>query len=149
MSYRPYYYIISEAQAAGATSLNTSLINGSASAVSALNPVTMNTNGDFQPIDVSSDDSLKIVGVLLATTMPSAAGSIVCNGKIENVSVGLNFGDYVYVSKAGGITNNLPEEGLFGFVAGDWVIRLGVIAKNQLNPTLKDFLVSIQIIGKL
>ena len=57
--------------------------------------------------------------------------------------------DVLYVSKTGGVTNVKPSIGVDGFTAGDVIIRLGVVSKNRDNPSNKDLIVNVAIIGVL
>jgi hypothetical protein len=74
---------------------------------------------------------------------------IVSGGTIDNITTLINVGETVYLSTSGGLTNLKPSIGVNGFVSGDWVVRLGVIAQNKTNPLLKDIIVNIQFIGVL
>ena len=102
-------------------------------------------------IDVSSEaDCLNATGVLQNTTLNNTVGNVTRFGKIENVNaLGFNFRDTVWVSKTGTLTNIPPSIGVNGFQVGDFVIRVGQISKNQTNPTNKDLLVFVSLIGQL
>lgn len=92
---------------------------------------------------------LSVAGLTTATIPNLSSGPVSLAGKVPNVSVSFAHGDYLYVSKTGGLTNIGPEIGVDGFVAGDTVIRVGVICRNTANPLQKDILVKIQVVGKL
>jgi len=34
-------------------------------------------------------------------------------------------------------------------VSGDWIVRVGVVVKNESNPLLKDLLVNVQVVGSI
>jgi len=152
MTYKPYDLIIAEASSAaseGATTVQ--LTNNTGTILNLLNPVTLDSAGDMKLINVSIEaDALSTVGVLKETTLNTLKGKVVRIGKIENVnSLGFALRDAIYVSKTGGLTNTPPTTGVNGFVSGDFVIRLGKIAKNQTNTLQKDFLIEVTIIGQL
>lgn len=101
-------------------------------------------------IDVSLESDVDaIAGITKSSVEDSGQTEIVTGGTIENISTTFNVGDPVYVSKTGGLTNQKPSIGTAGFTANDFIIRVGVIAKNNDNPLLKDLVVSIQIMGQL
>lgn len=148
MSYRPYNLIIAAASASS-TGVSYSLINASGSPMAAYLPVTLDSSGDIKPIDVSVEsDALRIIGITIQSILNATAGSVMNLGRIENVT-GFNLGDVLYVSKTGGLTTTLPEIGVGGFVASDFVIKIAKISKNQTNPSNKDMIVQIQLIGQL
>ena len=149
MTYRPYSAIIAEAQAAN-SNLVTQIRNQSGSSIDALTPVSIDDDGYLTTIDVSDDNTvLSIAGVTQVSIANNATGNVSLAGRIENVSVPFAHGDYVYVSKTGGLTNQQPEIGVDGFLEGDAVIRVGVIVRNTNTPLNKDLLVRIQLVGKL
>jgi hypothetical protein len=153
MSYRPYAAIIQEAvsqAAAGSTGIKFEIQNDSGSSIAALQPVASDANGRAIGIDPSIElQSLKIVGLAESAIPDGGYGNVISHGKILNVTTALNFGDYVYLSKTGGTTGILPEEGQDGFVSGDFVIRLGVIVRNRQIPSQKDLVINIEIVGQL
>lgn len=150
MSYRPYQSIIDAATSASSGSQRISVRNESGATISYLQPVSIDSNGTLKSVDVSSEsDSIKSVGLAMANIPNMSDGDILISGRFENISTSINFGDYVYISKSGGLTESLPTEGVNGFVAGDYVVRVGVIARNATNPSQKDLLVSIMLVGQL
>jgi hypothetical protein len=149
MTYRPYSAIIAEAQASN-SNLVAQMKNQSGSTIAALMPVSVDNNGYIVPIDVSDEDTIfSVVGVTQASIANNALGSVLLAGRIENISISFAHGDNVYVSKTGDLTNQTPQIGINGFVAGDAIIRVGVIARNTNTPSNKDLLVKIQLVGKL
>jgi len=146
MTYRPYSSILN---AITSYSTKSRLSNDSGLTVLQFMPVKLTTSGGIAGIDVSIDiDILGIVGISEEMIPTGSEGYIVTQGKIENVG-SFDFGDYVYISKTGGLTNELPSEGVAGFVSGDWVVKVGVIGKNENNPLVKDLFIGIQIVGQL
>ena len=149
MTYRPFTDIINAA-AASSSSTKTLLVNNSGTTLPALTPVRLNSTGQLDFVDVSSDASvLSIVVITESAVVDWSEGYVITTGKIANITTGFNFGDYIYVSKTGTLTNTYPIVGVSGFIAGDFVIRIGVIAKNDTNPLQKDLFVSLNIIGQL
>jgi len=113
-------------------------------------PVRINTSGYLDFIDVSiENDIAAISGIVLNDIANGSSGSIANSGKVDNITTTANFGDLMFVSKTGGLTNVRPDIGIGGFLAEDWVIMAGVVAKNELNPTIKDLIISIDIQGRL
>jgi hypothetical protein len=146
MTYRPYFQIIAAVDPA---TVKSTLQNNSGLTVLKHTPVKLNTNGELSLIDVSIDDDiLNLVGISNEMILTGNAGEVVTQGKVKNIT-SFSFGDYIYVSKTGGLTNVLPSEGVSGFVSGDWVVKVGTIGKNQDDPLLKDLFINIQIIGQL
>jgi len=126
------------------------LENQTGSTINKLKPIRVNSLGYMEDIDVSIEaEALACVGVLAANTVNAAQGSVVVSGVLKDITTTADYGEPVYVSKTGDITNVKPDIGVGGFVAGDWVIRLGVISRNTSNPTLKDLIVNVAIIGQL
>ena len=125
--------------------------NNTGSAIAKAVPIKVDAAGNIAPINPSLEgDVLALAGLTKELVFHGNIGDIVTSGTIENVSItGASFGDSVYVSKTGGLTINKPSIGAYGFVAGDWVIKVGVLAKNATNPALYDLIVNIHIFGQL
>lgn len=112
-------------------------------------PVRVTPTG-FNLINVSDENEVHAVaGVLLSNTINGANGEVVSGGLVDNISISATIGDIMYIAKDGGLTNIKPSIGTNGFVSGDWVVRVGVIAKNIDNPLAKDLIVNIDIVGEL
>lgn len=149
MSYTPLNAIIS-AVSLNMTSTQTSLVNNSGSAIAALTPVRVNATGNMELIDVSDESSaLTVVGITTQSVSNNVSGTIVTQGRIADISTAFAVGDYVYVSKTGDLTNILPEAGSNGFIVGDYIIRIGVVAKNEADSNKKDMFIGMSIIGQL
>ena len=143
MSYRPY----SELRAAG---IEDTKVNNTGVEIQKATPVRINSSGDLDFINVSVEaESLSVAGVSGANIADGSPGSFVTTGKITNISTSAAFGDIVYISKSGGLTNTKPSIGVGGFVPGDFVIAIGVISKNDSNPLNKDLVINIDIVGQL
>lgn len=150
MTYRPYNNILQEAAQAGVESQKIELTNNSGSAITNLQPVSVDASGDIKGTDVSiENDAIKFLGIASENISNGQSGYVVISGRITNISTSLSVGSYVYVSKTGGLTDILPSEGFHGFLAGDYVLRVGVIARNQDNPANKDIVLSPALIGQL
>ena len=148
MTYNPNF--------AGATSNATSttvgdvLENQSGATINRVTPVRVDNNGEIKTIDVSVEsEATAIVGVAKENIAPGSKGTIISSGRVTNIITTANFGDILFVSKIGGLTNSKPEVGVGGFVSGDWVIRVGVIFKSDTNPSQQDLMLNIGIIGQL
>lgn len=149
MSYRPYAAIVAEALSLS-SKLVSDMANASGTSIAALQPVTVDSSGLVKAIDVSVDsDAIKALGLAVDIIPNGSSGSVITHGRLLNVSTSYSQGDYLYVGKDGLLTNLLPEEGLYGFVGGDYVIRIGMVVKNNATPANKDVIINLQIIGKL
>jgi hypothetical protein len=73
---------------------------------------------------------------------------VTVNGAILDIS-GFANGDVLYVDKAGDLTASKPTIGVNGFIAGDFVIRVGVVSRDPIVPTQENLIVNIQVIGQL
>lgn len=149
MTFRPFSVIIQQASSSS-TGTSSNIINSSGSTIGALTPIRIDSNGSIQVIDVSLDSSaLSIVGVTVASVANLGSVSVITQGKMADVTTSFAVGDYVYVSKTGTLTNALPSDGVNGFVTGDFIIRVGVIAKNEDDSNKKDLFVNISVAGQL
>lgn len=149
MTYRPYSVIIAAAQANNSTQ-TVSVLNNTGSTILKLTPVSINSSGELSLINVASDQSsLSSIGIASEDIPDSSSGNIVISGRLANITTTFVFGDFLYVSKTGGLTDVAPSIGVDGFLAGDSVIKIGVIVKNATNPTQKDLLVNMELVGKL
>jgi hypothetical protein len=149
MTYRPFAAIIAAASSSS-TGIKFELQNDSGSDISALQPVASDVNGKAKAINPSIEaDAVKVAGIAGSAILDGSYGYVHSHGKIENVTTSYTFGDYIYVSKTGGLTNILPSEGVDGFVAGDFIIRVGIIVRNRAIPSQKDLMINIGIIGQI
>lgn len=131
-------------------SLTSNPENNTGSTIVKATPIRIDSLGDIATIDLSvEDESLAIVGVTSESISDGASGTIVTSGKVTDITTTATFDDIMYVSKTGTLTNIKPDIGVSGFAAGDFVISVGVISKNETNPSLKDLTVNIQIVGQL
>lgn len=106
--------------------------------------------GNIHKIDPSIEsDAVNYLGVLLGSTPNGSSGLVALSGLVKNISTGFSMGDIVYLSKTGGLTIVVPEIGTGGFVAGDFVIKVGKITKNSTIGTQKDFKVEVELKGQI
>ena len=149
MTFRPFNVLIDQA-VSNVTSTKGILFNNTGVTIVGSTPVRLNSSGQIATINPSIEsNALAVVGVVETDILASTYGNVVTQGRISNITTGFAFGDYVYVSKIGDFTNILPSEGVNGFIAGDFIIRVGVIAKNDINPAYKDLFVSMQVVGQI
>ena len=143
MTFRPYAALSSIATSENRTNNTGSVINKGV-------PVRINSSGELDFIDVSVEsDALSIIAVANQAIPSGTAGAIISTGLIADIATSAGYGDTLWVSKTGGLTDVKPSEGVGGFVQGDLVIFVGVIAKNEINPLFKDLLLSIRVVGQL
>lgn len=143
MSFRPYSALTSSGVLDGRSNNTGVSINKGV-------PVRINSSGELAFVNVSVENEiLNIAGVSAETILDGSKGDIISSGKIEDITTSYALGDVLYISKTGGLTNAKPSIGTEGFVAGDFVILIGVVAKNESNPALKDLIVFIQRVGQL
>lgn len=148
MSYNPNF---TGASASASRQLSTGYQNGSGSTIPLASPVSSNTSGQILLTDVSNEAlALAFVGLTNIAIPSAASGEVISTGRIENVSTGFSIGDAIYIgSTPGTLTNIKPNEGSNGFVALDWVIFVGVLVKNEFNPSQTDIQMLPQVIGQL
>ena len=143
MTYRPYNQLT-------ATGISDDRSNNTGVLIGKGTPVRINTSGELDFIDVSVEaESLAVAGVTTNDISNGAKGSMTNTGKVEDITTTASLGDTLYVSKTGGLTNTKPSIGVGGFLSGDFVIGVGVVAKNESNPLLKDLVLNIAVIGQL
>ena len=134
----------------GATSLQSLYQNGEVSTITKGKPVTVNASGQSKLVNVSSEASVSaIVGVAAEDTPSAANGQVLDCGRLENITTSFAVGTPVWIATDGSLTNIRPEAGVNGFVAGMYVVFVGVIVKNQFNGLQKDLKVYMDLIGQL
>lgn len=143
MTYRPYDQIT-------AVGLSDQRQNVSGTQMAKGTPVRMTLAGDMDYIDVSNEAHAFAVSGVTNTVVPNlSTGPVLTSGRLVNLTTSFAFGDPVYVSKTGGLTNVKPSLGVDGFVAGDFIIAIGVIGKNADNPANKDLILNIGLVGQI
>lgn len=112
-------------------------------------PVKLTSSG-IALMDVSVETDIDaFAGVIKDDAATGTTGNIISSGSIENLSTSFAVGSVIYISKVGLLTNVKPSIGVNGFGEGDFIIKIGMIAKNNDNPANKDLLVGIQVMGQL
>lgn len=143
MSYRPYDQIT-------AVGIADSRLNVSGVSMPKGTPVRLTAGGDMDFIDVSNEShAFASSGITQAVVSNLSPGPVLTSGRLINVTTSFAFGDPVYVNKTGGLTNLKPTIGIDGFVAGDFIIAIGVIGKNVDNPANKDIILNIGLVSQL
>jgi hypothetical protein len=113
-------------------------------------PIRINTAGTLDTIDVAIENEVDaIVGLTNQDIADGQSGTVVFKGRLKDISTAIIIGSPVYLSKSGIITADKPTEGSNGFLAGDFVVRIGTIIKNVDDPLKKDLLVDIKVLGQL
>lgn len=149
MSYSPSFFNKNSTGSSRATQAG--FQNGSGSTIALATPVSVDTNSKISPLDVSSELSVQAIVGLTGIAIPNAAtGSVVDNGRLENITTSFAVGDAVYAGKSSPLTNVKPDIGNGdGFAHGDFVVFIGVVVKNEFNPSLFDLKLMISVIGQL
>ena len=143
MTYRPY-------SAIKASGIQLNYTNGSGSSMTKGTPVKIKPDGNMDFINVSIEaDVLAIGGCVGSDVSDGIRGGMITSGRIESITTTAVFGDAIWLSKAGGLTNVKPEVGVGGFIAGDFVVRIGTIAKNESFPSQKDLVLELTLVGQL
>lgn len=151
MSYSPYFLNQSSTgNAAGSRATVTNFQNGSGSTLAKGTMVSVNTNSQLVMVDVSNEVSVQAIVGCTSISIPNAAtGSVIDNGRLEDITSSFSIGDALYLGKDGLFTNVKPEIGVSGFVSGDFVVFVGVLVKNEFNISLKDIKLMISVVGQL
>ena len=150
MGYSPYF--LNQNSKGSVRSTVTNFQNGSGSTLAMGIPVSVNTSSQIVPLDVTSEASVQaLVGMTsVQAGIPSGAtGSVVDNGRLENVTTSFSVGDAVYAGKDTPLTNVKPDLTVGDWAEGDFVIFLGVVVKNEFNPAQLDIKLMISLIGQL
>lgn len=143
MTYRPY-------SALTATGISDTRPNNSGITISKGIPVRINSSGELDFINVSVESqALSVAGVASENIPNTQSGTFLTTGKVSDITTTASFGDLLYIDKTGSLTNIKPSIGVNSFVSGDFVVSVGVVAKNSSNPLLKDLVIMIDIIGQL
>lgn len=143
MTYRPYSTI-------KASGIELSYKNVSGGTIGKGIPVKINSAGDVSFIDVSIEaDVFALGGVTSGSAANNANVPIVMAGRVENITTSFTFGDAVYIDKTGFLTNIKPSDGVNSFGSGDYIVRVGTIAKNTTNPLLYDLVLELNLIGQI
>lgn len=125
-------------------------LNNSGGTLTKTTPVRVDSEGNLKSINISQGSEVEaLVGLIEKDSGDGEFVSVVQTGIIEDITTSFNFGDRIFMSKSGGLTNIQPDVGVGGFLAGDFVISIGIITKNIENPSKKDLLLYIINRGQL
>lgn len=126
------------------------LPNNTGVTITKLTPVRIDGSGDIDTVDVSTEaEALATIGVAAEDILNGETGDIANSGRIEDITTSASNGDVLYIDKTGALSNVKPQIGVGSFVAGDFVIFVGTVTKNQDNGSNKDLLINVTIIGQL
>jgi len=146
----PINVITSLAYSPASAMVKSAFTNQSGSTISALSCVCIDSSGYIKKTNPTIQaDSEKVIGITLTAINNSSSGYVLLGGRLENVTTSAALGDRLWVAIDGSLTNTVPEIGSGGFVAGNYVIRLGSVAANNTNPVNKDIVLTIQLVGQL
>lgn len=150
MTYDPRTYGQSLINVGATSSELPARTNTSGSTLNKTDPIRLDASGEVKKVDPSIEaDVLACIGVAKDSVANLATVGIVTSGRLENVTVPGTFGDSLYLSKTGNLTNLKPSIGVDSFVAGDFVLFIGIVIKNQSNPLLSDLMVNLRLVGQL
>jgi hypothetical protein len=149
MGFSPYW--LNRASTGSSRATQGGYQNGSGSTLAMAVPVYVDPTGQIFPLDVSNEVSVQALVGLTGVSIPNAAtGSVVDNGRLENITTSFTVGDAVYAGKSTPLTNVKPDIGnIDGFASGDFVIFIGVVVKNEFNPLLFDLKLMLSVVGQL
>lgn len=148
MSFNPLY--VGAQSKSSSRQVVTNYTNATAFAIPQGTPVSTNTSGMISPTDVTNETSVnQFVGHAQFRISASSLGPVISGGRLENIVTAFAVGDPIYIGHGGTLINQKPDVGIAGFMAGDWVMFVGVLVKNEFNPSLTDIQLCSQIIGEL
>jgi len=148
MAYNPNYF---GATASAAEKTTSGYQNGTLSTITKATPVATNGSGQAILLDVTDETNVfRWIGLYAQDTVSGATGQVIDNGRLENITTGFSVGDFIYAgSTPGTLINVKPDIGVSGFASGDFVIFIGVLVKNQFNPSQIDLKLVMLNIGQL
>lgn len=126
--------------------------SGSGSIITMASPVSTNSIGQVVLTDVSSETSINSWVGLVSLDLPSAAnGDVFSEGRLQNIPLSLGFavGDPLWVGIGGTLTNVKPDLTVSGWIAGYWVLFVGVVVANQFTTGQQDIQLFRQKVGQL
>lgn len=148
MSYSPAFFNQNSGGNSKATGSQFQNVSGSTLAVGT--PVCVNASSQLILVDVSDEAAVKAIVGVAGDSIPNAAsGQILDNGRLQNITTSFAVRSVLYIDKSGALTDQAPEIGTAGFTDGDFVVLVGVVVKNEFNPSNKDLKLMISVIGQL
>lgn len=152
MSYSPYFLNKnSSGTVLGSRGTITNFQNGSGATLAKATLVAVNASSQLVPVTVTNEATVQNIVGMTGMSIPNAAiGSVVDNGRLEEVSTSYTLGTAVYLGKDGSLTDTKPDYGgVAGWAEGDFIIFIGVVVQNEFNSSLKDIKLMISVIGQL
>lgn len=148
MSYSPAFFNQNSNGSSKTTGSQFQNASGSTLAVGV--PVCVNASSQLILVDVSIEASAKAIVGVAGESIPNAAnGQVLDNGRLQNITTSFAVRSVLYIDKAGALTDQAPTLGVNGFTDGDFVVLVGVVVKNEFNPSNKDLKLMISVIGQL
>lgn len=148
MTYAPSFF--NKESSGSSRQTITNLQNGYGSGLAKGTPVSVNSSGQLVMVDITSDASVQAIVGMTGINIPNGAiGAIVDNGRLEDITTAFSIGDPVWIGTNGMLTNIKPDYGVGSFAEGYFVVFIGVIVKNEFNPSLKDIKLMISVVGQL
>ena len=130
--------------------LITTLTNNTGNTIAARTVVCVNSSGDITPVSVAVEaNAFSVIGVTANSISNASSGTIVISGALKNITTSASFGDALFIAIDGSLTNVKPTIGVNGFMAGDFVIKVGIIVKDHTNSLQKNLIINNQIMGQL
>jgi len=150
MSYSPLFR--GNASTAPALGTATVFTNTTGSTLAIATPVSANASGQLSLTNVAIESTIEgSIGLVDQIITNGSSGLVMASGRVLNIpSLGFSVGDALWVGLTPGtLTNVKPDLTVSGWNAGYYVIFVGVVVKNILNPSNQDIQVSMEIIGQL
>ena len=128
--------------------------NNSGATITAFTPVKMDSSANEILSDAKAENVKSLIGITQVDINDTEDKKVVTHGRLEGIDAvaGIataNIGQMVYLSSIGGLTTIVPSVNVNGFVSGDFVVSLGVLAKSLIDPAKVDLLINIDIVGQL
>ena len=124
--------------------------NSTGSGINALTAVSTDSSGNLKVCNPGVEaDVLAYKGITVNAIPDASSGDVAKMGLVENITTAFALQADLYVAKDGSLTDSPPAIGVNGFVAGDFVIYVGHISRNEITPANKDLELKFQIMGQL
>lgn len=116
--------------------------NGTLSTINKGTPVSMNSSGEIEPTDITSETSVDgFIGIAAENIGAGVPGNVAMAGRLENITTSISFGSAVFVDTTGALTSTKPSVGVGGFDVGDFILYVGVVVENSTTPGNKDLVI--------
>ena len=151
MAYSPFSF--NPESTGSAESITTTYTNNSSStAIPQAMAVAANSAGLLVPLDVTNEASVNnMVGYANVRIAASATGPVISTGRLKLYTNSNSYalGTPLYVGLDANPTNIVPSIGVNGFTSGDYIVFMGVLVPNEVNPSEFDISLFTQIVGAL